>query len=374
MSGNKRTSIAVLHSRKPPRGDNGNGSVAPQPHRHTAAEEPPQADGSAAQHFMDLHFGFAPARILSAALELGVFDHIAGGSVTAGKIAHAAGASERGMCMLLDALVGIGFLTKTDARYRLTDGARRHLVSDRPEYLGDFLSLNALWDAWGNLTESVRTGKPYRPLETKEVAEDFFPKLIRSLHVVHAEPARRAAQVLGAGTTSRGMRVLDLACGSAIWSISVAEADQYAHVTAVDFPRVLEMTREFLKRHRMETRFDFRAGDLKSVDLGAGRYDLAILGNIVHSEGERSSRNLLRRVYKALAPEGRIVILDMIPNNERTSPAFPLIFALNMLVGTTDGGTYTFAEYDHWLTEAGFQRVETRDIGYHSPMIIGYKA
>ena len=373
MSGNKRTSTTVSRSRKPSPGHNGNGRVATHAHHPSATEGPQRAPGSAAQHFMEMHFGFAPARILSAALELNVFDHIAGGSLTAGKVARAAEASERGMRMLLDALVGIGFLTKTDARYGLTDVARKHLLRDAPEYLGDFLSLNALWDAWGHLTESVRTGRPYLPVDQKDVAEDFFPKLIRSLHVVNAEPARLAAQILGAGTRSRGLRVLDVACGSGIWSIAIAEADPHAHVTALDFPVVLEVTREFLKRHRLETRFDFLPGDLKTAELGAARYDVAVLGNIVHSEGEQSSRDLFRRVYRALAPGGRIVILDMIPSDERNAPLFPLIFALNMLVNTTTGDTYTFAEYDRWLSEAGFERVETADIGSHSPMIIGYK-
>ncbi len=373
MPGNKRTLIAVSDSHAPVSGEDGNGSVASQAHHRTTEEGTQHAPGSTAQHFMEMHFGFAPARILSAALELNVFGHISDGRTTAGKVAHAAEASERGMRMLLDALVGIGLLTKDETRYGLTDIAHRHLLRNRPEYLGDFLSLNALWDAWGNLTESVRTGRPYLPVDQKDVAEDFFPKLIRSLHVVHAEPAKRAAQVLGAGTRTRGMRVLDVACGSAIWSISIAEADPYAHVTALDFPAVLGVTREFVKRHRLETRFDFLPGDLKSVDLGTARYDLAVLGNIVHSEGEDSSRDLFRRVYRALAPGGRVVILDMIPNDERNAPLFPLIFALNMLVNTTTGDTYTFAEYDRWLQEAGFQRVETADIGSHSPMIIGYR-
>ncbi len=357
MSVNLRTSAAVSETVQPWAGQ----------------AEIPQAPASTAQYFMQMHFGFAPPRILSAGVELNVFGHIADGCVTASEVANAAEASERGMRMLLDALVGIGFLTKSDGRYGLKEIARRHLVPKAPEYLGDFLALTEIWDAWGYLTEAVRTGRPYLPVNQKEVAEDFFPKLIRSLHVTHAEPARRAAEILRAGGVSRGLRVLDVACGSAIWSIPIAEADPEARVTALDFPRVLELTRKFLEQHRVESRFEFLPGDLKSVELGEARYDLAILGNIVHSEGEQSSRDLFRRVHRALAPGGRVVILEMVPNDERTAPVFALIFALNMLVNTTAGDTYTFAEYDQWLREAGFQRVETADIGSHSPMIIGYK-
>lgn len=68
-----------------------------------------------------------------------------------------------------------------------------------------------------------------------------------------------------------------------------------------------------------------------------------------------------------------MVIIDMIPNDERTGPPYALLFALNMLVNTEEGGTYTLAEYTDWLKDAGFSRVETADIGSHSPAIIGFK-
>jgi ubiquinone/menaquinone biosynthesis C-methylase UbiE len=190
---------------------------------------------------------------------------------------------------------------------------------------------------------------------------------------MNMEPARRLAASLGAGATQTGLRVVDIACGSGVWGIAMAEADREAHVTAQDFPGVFTVTREFVKRHNLEDRFDYLPGDLKEVDFGEGRYDLTILGNIVHSEGERSSRDLFRRLYRALRPGGRIAILEMVPNDERTGPPFALLFALNMLVNTEEGSTYTLAEYTDWLKEAGFSRVETVDIGSHSPAIIGVK-
>ena len=66
-------------------------------------------------------------------------------------------------------------------------------------------------------------------------------------------------------------------------------------------------------------------------------------------------------------------MIDMVPNDERTGPPFPVIFALNMLVHTAEGDTYTLAEYRAWLQEAGFAKVETADIGSHSPLIVASK-
>jgi ubiquinone/menaquinone biosynthesis C-methylase UbiE len=320
-----------------------------------------------------MSFSFTPSRVLSSALQLGVFSHVAAGQQTAAEIAKAAEADERAMSMLLDALVGLQLLSKSKEGYALTPLSEKYLVRSSPTYVGTMMETERMWNTWGHLTEVVRTGKPVRAIEEKEVAEEFFPMLVRSLHVMNSEPARRLASALGAGQTHRGLRVVDIACGSAVWGIAIAEADKEAHVTAQDFPGVFEVTREFVKRHHVEDRFDYLPGDLKEVNFGEDRFDLAILGNIVHSEGEHSSRDLFKRLHRALRAGGRLAILEMVPNDERTGPPFALLFALNMLVNTEEGGTYTLSEYTAWLKDAGFARTETADIGTHSPAIIAVK-
>jgi ubiquinone/menaquinone biosynthesis C-methylase UbiE len=154
---------------------------------------------------------------------------------------------------------------------------------------------------------------------------------------------------------------------------AIAEADPQARITAQDYPGVLEETKQYIERHGVARQYEFLPGDLKKVDFGVNRFDVALLGNIVHSEGERSTRDLFGRLARALTPGGRIVIIDMIPNDDRTGPAFPLMFALNMLVHTGEGDTFTLAEYRRWLQQAGFAHVETADIGTHSPLVIGRK-
>jgi ubiquinone/menaquinone biosynthesis C-methylase UbiE len=322
---------------------------------------------------LQLSFSYAPSSVLSAGVSSGVFSHIAAGKRSVEEISRAAGASQRGMQMLLDALAGLQLLGKSGDRYELMPVSAEFLVSDRPNYIGEMMRTERSWQAWSNLAEVVRTGEPFQRVEAQDRAEDFFPMLVRGLHVINSQPARRMAEVLGAGTTHRGLRAVDVACGSGIWGIAIAEADKEAHVTAQDFSGLFETTRHYLKRHNVEDRFDFLPGDLKEVDFSEGSYDLALLGNIVHSEGEASSRDLFKRLYRALSPGGRIVIIDMIPNNERTGPPFALFFALNMLVNTGVGGTYTLEEYTRWLNDAGFKRVETADIQSHSPLIIGFK-
>jgi ubiquinone/menaquinone biosynthesis C-methylase UbiE len=325
------------------------------------------------QAIQRMWFSYAPSCVLSAAVQLDVFSHLAAGNGTALEVARAAGATERGTRMLLDALTGFELLSKQDDRYTLAPLAAEYLVRDRPNYMGAVLETNYLMDSWTRLADVIRTGSAPHRLERQQEAEQFFPRLVRSLHVMNREPARRLAKAVGAGAAHQGLHVLDAACGSGVWSIAIAEADPRSRVTANDFPAVLETTREYLRRHDVERQFDFIPGDLKEAGFGESRFDLALLGNVLHSEGEASSRDLLRRVGRALKPAGRVAIIDMVPNDERTGPPFPLLFALNMLVHTTEGGTFTLSEYMDWLREAGFNRVETVEIGGPSPAIIAGK-
>jgi ubiquinone/menaquinone biosynthesis C-methylase UbiE len=315
---------------------------------------------------MQMSFSFAPSRILSTAVQLDIFSKIGAGAQRASEIAKAAGASERGTRMLLDALRGFELLTKYKDTYALSPVAAKFLVRDSPDYLGAMFEVDDHWDAWSKLPEVVRSGKPARAVFDPEEAERFFSVLTRSLHVQNRLPAQRLARMLGAGSAYKGMQVLDVGCGSGVWGIAIAEADPEAHVTAQDLPKVLEQARNYLERHGVAKQYDFLPGDLHTLEFPAGKYDVILLGHIIHSESEASARELFERLQPALKPGGRLAIIDMIPNEDRSGPPFPLIFALNMLVYTHEGSTYSFGQYKNWLTEAGFSSVEMGDFGDRS--------
>lgn len=329
---------------------------------------------SGVDRIQEISFSFGPQRILTAGLQLGVFSIIAGGRNSAAAIAEAAGASPRGMAMLLDALVGIELLTKSASAYELTPDSARYLVRESADYAGALLESDMQWEAWGHLADSVSSGKPWRSASESEHAQKFFPILIRTLHVTNRDLAHRLAAALVPHGSRHGLRVLDIGCGSAVWSIAIAELDPQAQVTALDFPVVLESTREFLAREGVLDQYEFLPGNFHSAEFESSRYDLVVLGNIVHGESPEQARELFRRIQHALEPGGRLAIIDMLPNDDRTGPPFPLMFALTMLLNTDDGGTYTLAEYRAWLNDARFAQVETVEIGSHSPVIVATKA
>ncbi len=132
------------------------------------------------------------------------------------------------------------------------------------------------------------------------------------------------------------------------------------------------ITRKIAGRFGVGDRFHTVDGDLLEADFGTG-HRVATLGHILHSEGEARSRKLLQRVFRALAPGGTIAIAEFVPNDDRTGPLAPLIFAVNMLVNTEQGDTFTFGEIGAWLVEAGFEHARQLDAPSVSPLILADK-
>ena len=87
-----------------------------------------------------------------------------------------------------------------------------------------------------------------------------------------------------------------------------------------------------------------------TVGLPKGPFDLVYLGNVCHIYGEKENRKLFIDASNELDVGGRIVINDMIRG---TGPG-PSLFAVNMLLNTASGGTWTYEQYKTWLEDARF--------------------
>jgi SAM-dependent methyltransferase len=323
---------------------------------------------------MQMLWGFAPPLILETAVRNGFFDALDKGPRTAGQVAEATGASQRGTRMVLDALVGLGLLAKGDGGYALTPESSAFLVSTKPGFQGGLFRhvSRQILPNWLNLSDIVRTGKPSGTVNREEQGAEFFRQFVEDLLPMGYAAAQALADHLGVAGRTGPVGVLDLAAGSGVWSIALAQRSPAVRVTAVDWAEVIPVTKRVTQRHGVADRYRFVEGDLLAADFGSG-HAVATLGHIIHSEGEARSRKLLAKVFASLAPGGVVAIAEMVPNDARTGPAMPLIFALNMLAHTDEGDTFTFAEMGGWLREAGFADVRQLEAPGPSPLILATK-
>jgi 3-hydroxy-5-methyl-1-naphthoate 3-O-methyltransferase len=327
------------------------------------------------ERIMQFAWGYVPPLVLEAGIRHRVFDVLDSGPKTIQQVHQATGASERGLAAIMNALVGMFFLAKDrEERYSLTPESSLFLVSSKPSFQGGLIRhcSEHLIPKWLRLNEIVQTGKPVEAVNQEAPGSDFFQKFVNDIFPMSYPAAQRLAQHLSLSGAGRTVRVLDLAAGSGVWGIALAQSSEHVQVTAVDWPDVIPVTQKTVTRFGLADRFSFVEGDLLQADFGNNQ-NVATLGHILHSEGEHRSRALLAKTFHALGSGGTIAIAEFLVNPDRTGPMNGLFFAVNMLVNTDNGNTYSFEEIGSWLSEAGFVNARTIDSPGPSPLILATK-
>ena len=326
------------------------------------------------ERIMQFAWGYVPPLVLEAAIHHRVFDVLDSGAKTVHQVHEETGASERGLAAIMNALVGLNFLAKDkQGVFSLTPESATFLVSTKPGFQGGVIRHGSehLIPKWLHLNDIVASGRPVQSVNQEEAGSSFFQSFVNDIFPMSYPAAQNLARHLNSnGSAPR--RVLDLAAGSGVWGIALAQSSEQIRVTAVDWPEVIPVTRETVSRFGLADRFSFIEGDLLQADFG-GDHELATLGQILHSEGEERSRALLAKTFNALAPGGTIAIAEFLVNADRTGPLNGLFFAVNMLVNTDCGGTYSFEEISGWLAYAGFVSARTLESPGPSPLILATK-
>ncbi|HTW62117.1 MAG TPA: methyltransferase [Terracidiphilus sp.] len=327
------------------------------------------------ERIFQLAWSYAPPLILEAALKHRVFDVLDEGPKTLAALSASTGASKRGLAAILNVLIGLDFLAKdASGAYSLTPESAAFLVSGKPSFQGGLLRHTSehLLPKWLALNEIVATGKPAAAVNQQGTGAEFFEKFVNDIFPMSYPSARELAAHLNLKSAAGPVSVLDLAAGSGVWGIALAQSADQVRVTAVDWQGVLPVTRKNAARFSLAERFTFAEGDLLEAEFGSGHH-VATLGHILHSEGVERSRKLLKKTFAALGSGGTIAIAEFLVNQDRKAPLPALIFAVNMLVNTDAGGTYSVEEIGGWLGEAGFTHVRTLAAPGPSPLILATK-
>jgi len=148
--------------------------------------------------------------------------------------------------------------------------------------------------------------------------------------------------------------LLDVGGASGTWTLAFLRAVPEAVATIFDLPDAIEQARRRIAQSPLADRIALVAGDFYTDPLPAGA-DFAWLSAIAHQHSRRHNRALLAKVHAALAPGGRGALRDVVMEPERTRPLDGALFAVNMLVNTPCGGTFTFEEFAEDLLAAGFE-------------------
>lgn len=298
----------------------------------------------------DLHEltrAFMSSRALLTALELDIFTALGSGA-PAEHVAQKLHTDARATEMLLNVLVSLKLLTKKDGIFLNTPASCRFFCEGSPDNARTgLLHIANLWPRWSTLTDAIHAGTSVAPRSRDAQGVTSF------IAAMDRNSRERAGAIVKAIGNDGIRRMLDLGGGSGAYSIAFARAFPNLKSEIVDLAEVVPLTQGYIRHAGLADRITTRVGDMLRDPLGDG-YDLILVSAICHMFSAVENRALFHRAYRALAPGGRFLVQDFILEPDKTAPRFAALFALNMLVGTRGGSTYSEPEYTEWLRDAGF--------------------
>ncbi|MFZ2146028.1 MAG: methyltransferase [Sedimentisphaerales bacterium] len=307
-----------------------------------------------AQQILDAARTFQPACVLTAAADLDVFSPLHEKPMTAQALACELGTNPRATTILLDALVAMEFLTKQESVYSVPEDVAKLLTEKSANNVLPMVHhLANCLRRWAHLSVVTQTGKPAEcgPSIRGEAADqaDFIGGMYNISRPIADEVVKRLLPL-------KFGHLLDIGGASGTWTIAFLRAVPEAKATLFDLPPVISMAEQHIAEAGLGNRVTLVPGDFYTDELPDGA-DIALLGAICHQNSREQNRALFAKVHKALKDGGVVVIRDVVMDASHTSPEGGALFAINMLVATEGGGTYTFDEYRHDLCEAGFGEV-----------------
>ncbi len=299
--------------------------------------------------------GFMKSRVILTGADLDVFTRLDGNFLTIAELIGDRNLDERATTRILDSLVAFKLLEKQDTKYRTTP-AGSTLSSRHPEsVLPMVLHMSHIWRNWSNLTAVAEYGtNPDCKPVVDAASEDERRSFIGAMHVA---AQRLSMKIADAFDSHAHKKLLDVGGGSGAYTIAFLKKNPQLRGVVFDLKNVIPITKQKIEEAGIEDRVTFVEGDFYKDPLPAG-CDLALLSAIIHQNSPDQNLALYQKIYHALGHGGVLLIRDHIMDTTRTQPPAGTLFALNMLVNTPGGDTYTFGEVKETLESAGFEDVE----------------
>ncbi|MHC4984961.1 MAG: methyltransferase [Planctomycetota bacterium] len=299
--------------------------------------------------------GFQPACVLIGAAELGIFDALTDGPCSADDVAGRLNINARATAVLLDAMAAMELLAKDAGRYALSPGVAELLTRDSDRSVTSMvLHLGNCLRNWEQLSRVVRGGRRADFRSSMRGAHADQEAFIEAMDDVCRSVAPGLVEQLGPPAFRH---LLDVGGGPATWTVAFLQAAPEARATVFDLADVIPIAQRHVAAAGLTGRVEFVAGDFNRGALPHGP-DLAWVSAIAHMNSRHENRRLFGRVHTALADGGRILIRDVVMDDTLTSPAEGAMFAINMLVHTHGGRSYSFNELSEDLAAAGFSGPE----------------
>ncbi|MDD4972924.1 MAG: class I SAM-dependent methyltransferase [Bacteriovorax sp.] len=263
--------------------------------------------------------------------------------------------------VLLDSLVTLGLVEKAGESYTISNVM--NLLT------GNYQNLSS--EYWAHLPTLLKSGTPFKRMDTVENSEKEYQVQVKSLEWMMTPCAELTVEIISKLHPEKKIKdiainVLDIGAGSGVWSFNFLYANPKANCTLADWPAVLKVAKETSEKNKIDARVSYIEGNFHHSDFGAPRFDYATLGNVTHIQTPEENKRIFKKIYDALLPGGRLVILDAYGKVEEGALARSL-YQMGLTIRTVQGKVYGPSELEPWLKEAGFSSFE-----FHSLDVVPY--
>jgi len=215
-----------------------------------------------------------------------------------------------------------------------------------------------LLPSWTRLDEAVSKGKPQlgeNGTEQEDARREAFLMAMYS----NALPV---SQWIVPRLPLEGYRnLLDLGGGPGTYAAQFCLRNPGLEAIVFDLPASRVYAEKTIASFGLRDRIGFRGGDFFRDQI-PGEYDVVWMSHILHSFGPDECRNLMGNAVRALRPGGLLLVHDFILDDSGDGPLFPALFALNMLVRTSKGRSYTGSEIMGLLSGAGLRKIRRLEL------------
>jgi len=309
---------------------------------------------------------FRESRIILTALELELFTAVGDGAKTSADVSKIISSNVRATDRLMNVLCNMNLLEKENEKFSNTEFSSRYLVKNSPDYISNLMHASNLWDSWSNLTEITKEGKTIGRDAAKNKWKENF------IEAMHYRASREAPKDLNNLDLTGVKCVLDLGGGSGAYAMQFIKLKKDIKATVFDLPDVIPLTLKYISANGFEGKINTIKGNYLYDDIGSG-YDLIFLSAIIHSNSFEENKRLIKKCADALNANGQIVIQDYAMDEDRLTPEVGALFAINMLVNTKGGDTFTQEEIFSWLRDAGINDIKRNETIHVAAQIIGRK-
>jgi SAM-dependent methyltransferase len=309
----------------------------------------------------ELLWSFAGHRVVTVAGRTGILGYLAQQTATPEQVAGELGLDPLATGKMVRALTALGLVEHTAEGYRVVPALAPHLAPG-PDDIAPFLEhSHMMYERWGESLEPWLRGEPWIPHPRRGSDIRRFGAAMRGMA---AELSRLLVQALDLTDVRR---VLDVGGSYGHYAMALCRARPDLTAVVLDRPEVAELAREALAGDPLEARIEYVGGDYLASDYGEG-YDLVLCANILHQESGERAAALMARCGRALAPGGRLVVMDFAIDEAQERALVGALFAINM---RSFGDTHTEGTIRGWMEAAGLGEVTRIDLNRHRWLIVG---